>query len=90
MSVVFNPFSGKFDFSGDGGDTIIVTIDDANAVVMLEQAIIDGELVIQDEGQTIIKNSLASAFQKITELVTISGNGEMSISSISNLEVNNG
>jgi hypothetical protein len=88
VSIKLNPLTGKFDLVGSSGQTVI--IDDANGVIMLETAIIEGELSILDDGLAIIKNSLSNAFQRIVEQVTITGEGEVLVNSLSQLELKNG
>jgi hypothetical protein len=88
MAWMFNPFTGTFDITGGGSGGS--GADNEKAVIMLETAIVEGELIVEDEGEIILKNSLADAFQKIVEQVTINGNGEISVDSIAGLEVSNG
>ena len=87
MPWAFNPFTGTFDITG-AGETVV--IDDANAVVMLETCIVDGELIVEEESLVTIKNSLSSAYQKIVEQVTVKEDGQMVVEALSSLEVLNG
>lgn len=85
--IKFNPFTGNFDFVGGGGGTTAETPDE---MTMLEEAIIEGEFVVEDNALVVIKNSLASAFQIIKNQVTVKADGQVEVGSLAGLEVNNG